>query len=31
MKTIEKQLPSGFPEQIHVSVKDALASRLRNI
>jgi serine/threonine-protein kinase HipA len=31
MKTIEKQLPSGFPEQIHVSVKSALASRLHNI
>jgi serine/threonine-protein kinase HipA len=31
MKTIEKQLPSGFPEQIHVSVNRALASRLHNI
>ena len=31
IKTIEKQLPSGFPEQIHASVNKALASRLRNI
>jgi serine/threonine-protein kinase HipA len=27
MKTIEKQLPSGFLEQIHASVNSALASR----
>jgi serine/threonine-protein kinase HipA len=31
VKTIEKQLPSGFPEQIHASVSKALASRLRRI
>jgi serine/threonine-protein kinase HipA len=31
MKTIEEQLPSGFPEQIHVSVNSALASRLHDI
>jgi serine/threonine-protein kinase HipA len=31
VKTVEKQLPSGFPEEIHVSVKNALASRLRKI
>jgi serine/threonine-protein kinase HipA len=31
MKTIEMQLPSGFPEEIHSSVKKALSSRLRKI
>jgi serine/threonine-protein kinase HipA len=31
MKTIEKQLPSGFPEQIHISVNSALTSRLHNL
>jgi serine/threonine-protein kinase HipA len=31
MKIIEKQLPSGFPEEIHISVKAALASRLHKI
>lgn len=31
VKTIEKQLPSGFPEQIHASVNRAIASRLQNI
>ena len=31
MKTIEKQLPSGFPEEIHSSVNDALACRLCKI
>jgi serine/threonine-protein kinase HipA len=31
MKAVEKQLPSGFPEEIHASVNGALASRLHNI
>jgi serine/threonine-protein kinase HipA len=31
MKTIEKQLPAGFPEQIHASVTDGVVSRLRRI
>lgn len=31
MKTIQHQLPSGFPEQIHFSVNTALASRLHKI
>jgi serine/threonine-protein kinase HipA len=30
-KTIEKQLPSTFPEEIHTSVNNALASRLHKI
>jgi serine/threonine-protein kinase HipA len=29
MNTIEKQLPSGFPEEIHLSVKRALITRLK--
>jgi HipA-like protein len=29
MNTIEKQLPSGFPEEIHLSVKRALTTRLK--
>jgi len=31
MNTLEKQLPSGFPEEIHVAVKKALRTRLKNI
>ena len=31
MKTIEKQLPRDFPEKMHVSVSDALFSRLNRI
>jgi serine/threonine-protein kinase HipA len=31
MKTIPEQLPPGFPEGIHTSVKNAFASRLRKI
>jgi serine/threonine-protein kinase HipA len=31
MKTIEKQISSGFPEQIYLSVSSALASGLNNI
>jgi serine/threonine-protein kinase HipA len=31
IQTMDHQLPSGFPEQIHVSVKRAFASRLHNI
>ena len=31
MGTIEGQLPSGFPEEIHISVKTALSSRLGKI
>ena len=29
MSTIERQLPSGFPEEIHLSVKRALTTRLK--
>jgi serine/threonine-protein kinase HipA len=31
MKTVEEQLPAGFPEQIHVSVTRALVSRLHRL
>jgi hypothetical protein len=31
MKAIEKQLPRHFPENIHISVKTALTSRLCGI
>ncbi len=31
MKKLEEQLPSDFPEKIHISVKAALSSRLRKI
>src|SRR5437016_3276784 len=31
MNMIEEQLPSDFPEKIHISVKAALSSRLRKI
>lgn len=31
MRTLEKELPSGFPEEIHASVKDALMSRLQKV
>jgi len=31
MKTIEKQLPSGFPEEIHASVNKALAAAFKNL
>jgi serine/threonine-protein kinase HipA len=31
METIERQLPSGFPEEIHASVKQALTARLKCI
>lgn len=31
MNALEKHLPSGFPEEIHVSVKEALKSRLNKI
>jgi serine/threonine-protein kinase HipA len=29
--SVEKQLPKGFPEQIHSAVKDGLAKRIRSI
>jgi hypothetical protein len=31
LKKIENQLPLDFPEEIHISVNDALAARLRKI
>lgn len=31
MKMVEKELPSGFPEKIHTSVKAAVISRLQSI
>ncbi len=31
MKKVEKELPSGFPQKIHASVKAALTSRLQSI
>ena len=31
MNGLEKQLPSGFPEEIHVSVKEALTAHLNKI
>jgi serine/threonine-protein kinase HipA len=31
MKILEKELPSGFPKEIHASVKDAVMSRLQKI
>jgi hypothetical protein len=31
MNALEKQLPRDFPEEIHVSVKEALTSRLNKI
>jgi hypothetical protein len=31
MSAVERQLPSGFPEEIHVSVKRALTTRLKCI
>ena len=31
MKRVEKELPSGFPEKIHNSVKAAVISRLQSI
>jgi hypothetical protein len=31
LNTIEQELPQNFPEEIHISVKAVLTSRLRNI